>query len=1230
MKLKALLLFLFVPLICSATDINVDPSTFKATYEGAKDGDVLLMEEGTYTGDINLPDGKTVTLKAAEGAEVVFGVKFRGSDASVTGGGIIMEGLVIKPNDSYFMDLTYGDIKTITLRNCDLSAINRCFLRTNNEGHVIDKIEMDRCIIHDCGDGGYNFIYPKHGVREVSVTNSTLYNYKGGESFFSPNSMNVDIDMLFTFSNNTVYKWSKASKYAICNTGNKVGLFSEYTFRNNIIYKAGVDGQTPNILNTTGGYLLAEKNLIADYGTYNQASAADTEISDYTLADFGLTNIPFPDPENGDFSITSESPMATAATDGGPIGDPRWLKNLTNAVHMNVTNSPENAGTVTPAKADYEAGSEVTITATPNYGFRFKQWQDKDGQILSTENPYTFNIEKDMDITAVYSSVETYTLNINKSGDGAKWGNVSLTPEPVDGKYESGTSVTMKVVPNSVTSFLYWNDGSSDAQKTVVMNGDKTFTATFDVVPFIVGWDFSVSEPRGNRPGDYSFTTDNTGNLQLYEGDGKTTNWGASTRTFGGIERNCIRRYTERADMDNPRYLVAKFVVDGYKNIKVHSLAALDNACVHKIQKMQYSTDGVNYTDLSSIDMGSGTESSQWMVLEGTLPEGLSGQVYVRWIGDTESGLAGEPSDSDTEGFYLADIVVYADNEQKDDHEAPKLVATSPEAGSDVASASGNVVLHFNEKVKAGSGDVTINGKAMTPVFGSKTATYAYADMGYGTECEVVVPKGALTDLNGNAFEGTTFKFTTMQRPQPEKKVFDAVVAADGSGDFTSVQEAIDAAPDNSSVPYLIFVENGEYDELVLIPESKPFIHLIGQDKEKTVIKHTINNGGNSDVGYEWSTNNPQSDNYGYSSVVEVNASDFYTENITFYNSWGVDNQSGPMGLAMYSRNDRMTFYNCKFRSYQDTWQTSSRNMADRHYVKDCWIEGAVDYFYGGGDVLLEGCTLYNVRSGSVIVAPCHKEGTKFGYVFSNCTIDGNELANDNKTALGRPWHNAPKTVWLNTTMKIGIKPEGWNNMGAIPALFAEYNSMDADGNPVDLSNRRTEYEYTDGDTGQKVTGTCKATLTDEEAAAYTYEAITRGTDGWNPRKLMEAVSAPANMRYDAASSTLSWDESAYAICYVVTDADDKVVSISTDTSFKPAEGTCGKFTVKAVNEYGSLSEGTTYETTTGINGAGSETTVKEDIYNTSGMKLGSAVKGINIIRRQMGDGTVKVIKIMK
>ena len=70
---------------------------------------------------------------------------------------------------------------------------------------------------------------------------------------------------------------------------------------------------------------------------------------------------------------------------------------------------------------------------------------------------------------------------------------------------------------------------------------------------------------------------------------------------------------------------------------------------------------------------------------------------------------------------------------------------------------------------------------------------------------------------------------------------------------------------------------------------------------------------------------------------------------------------------------------------------TTTRD-ADRHYVKECWLEGAVDYFYGGGNALVEESTLYNVRSGSVIVAPCH-ESVKYGYVFRNCVIDGNEQA---------------------------------------------------------------------------------------------------------------------------------------------------------------------------------------------------------------------------------------------
>ena len=101
---------------------------------------------------------------------------------------------------------------------------------------------------------------------------------------------------------------------------------------------------------------------------------------------------------------------------------------------------------------------------------------------------------------------------------------------------------------------------------------------------------------------------------------------------------------------------------------------------------------------------------------------------------------------------------------------------------------------------------------------------------------------------------------------------------------------------------------------------------------------------------------------------------------------------------------------------------------------------------------------LYNLRSGSVIVAPSHKN-VRFGYVFRNCIVDGNAAAADGKQKLGRPWHNSPRAVYMHTTMRIPLAPEGWTNMGAIPGLFAEYDSRDAEGNVLDLSQRKTEYD---------------------------------------------------------------------------------------------------------------------------------------------------------------------------
>lgn len=402
---------------------------------------------------------------------------------------------------------------------------------------------------------------------------------------------------------------------------------------------------------------------------------------------------------------------------------------------------------------------------------------------------------------------------------------------------------------------------------------------------------------------------------------------------------------------------------------------------------------------------------------------------------------------------------------------------------------------------------------------------------------------------------------------------FQAVVARDGSGDYRTVQEAVNAAPENSKTPWLIFVKNGSYREYLFIPKAKSFIHLIGQDKDKTVIHHSLNVGGKPETNstdteyWRHSVHNPESDVYKYDgSVVKIEAPDFYSENISYVNDWGVDSQKGPQALAMSSQADRIAFNNCNFRSFQDTWMTTGDDTA-RHYVKDCWIEGAVDYFYGGGNVLAENCTFYNTRSGAIIVAPCHKDA-KWGYVFRNCTIDGNEAAANVKkwgVKLGRPWHNSPKTVYIHTTMNIPVSPEGWANMGTLPALFAEYDSRDAAGNILNLDKRKTEYEGR-GENAPK--GNSRAVITAEEAATYTYENIILGTDQWNPRVMMEKLPAPKGVK--KKNQQLEWKSVNDAIGYIVFSG-DRVLGITCGTSLTLPEYPVMELQVCAVNQYGSL-----------------------------------------------------------
>ncbi|MCR4958042.1 MAG: Ig-like domain-containing protein [Prevotella sp.] len=879
---------------------------------------------------------------------------------------------------------------------------------------------------------------------------------------------------------------------------------------------------------------------------------------------------------------------------------------------LSTTSSPANAGYVAMSPVGNAAvgGTSVSFTAKNLSGFQMKEWQDDGGNTLATTSTYSTSISGNTSITAVFGTIETYTLTVNKAGDGAKWGEVVLSPEPVNGKYDAGTEVTLTVIPNNVTNFLTWEDNSASLSRVVTVNGDTEVTATFDVIPFIVAWDFNneKNSSRGNRPADYAFSTDNTGVMLFYQGPNcASTNWGGGKATFGGKELWAARRYTDWSKSEQiPRAFVASFSVKDYDQIKIHSLVAANNSCVRQRQLLQISTTSSTegFSTLRTLTLTE-NPSSEWLNFDYELDtKDMDGMVYIRWIEDETSDFFDGGNHSSTEGFYLADVIIFADQTAVDDTEAPQLVSSSPAEGSTSASARGNIVLSFNERVKAGTGSVTLNGETLNGSFGSKSVTYAYHGLSYGQQYTLSIGVDAITDLSGNAFPARDISFTVMERPQPSAKVFDAVVAKDGTGDYKTVQEAIDAAPTGRIAPWLIFVKNGTYEELVTIPESKPFIHLIGQDKEKTVVCYWINNGGTNDIGWEYSTNNPNSKTYGKQGVVQVNSTDFYTENISYIDSYGVERQAGPMGLAMSSRNDRQAFNNCQFRSYQDTWYTDVRNSSARQYVNNCLIEGAVDFYYGAGDNFIENSTFRLARDGSVIVAPSHQAGTKWGYVMVNNVIDGKGGANK----LGRAWQNQPMAVWINTTLKTTIAPEGWSEWHIAPKLFAEYNTMDADGQPVDLNNRRTTYKVDDDKLapGETSPVTRQAILSAEEAAKYTYEAVTSGNDDWNPRKFFEPVEAPAEVVY--ANGKLTWKAVPYAICYLVMDAEGNVVGMTKDDEYAIAEA--GTYTLRSVNEYGSLGESTNFEVTeamtTGIQAEKNIQVpfVETQVYDLQGRKM--------------------------
>jgi pectin methylesterase-like acyl-CoA thioesterase len=308
--------------------------------------------------------------------------------------------------------------------------------------------------------------------------------------------------------------------------------------------------------------------------------------------------------------------------------------------------------------------------------------------------------------------------------------------------------------------------------------------------------------------------------------------------------------------------------------------------------------------------------------------------------------------------------------------------------------------------------------------------------------------------------------------------IADMVVAQDGSGDFTKVQDAVNAVPNNKSIQTVIFIKPGTYKEKINVSADKKNLKFVGESYENTILTFDDYAGKTKD----------------YASTC-IAADDFTAVGITFQNTIDSRTQGikGGQAAALRVDGDRAVFYKCRIMGFQDTYYTGGNK---RSYHRDCIIIGTTDFIYGNGIALFENCTIYN-RKDSHVTAHCQKlkdgkSQNKFGYVFKHCKIKvypGETVA---KASLGRPWGNGARVVYLYCEIDSHIKDEGWSiwrgRENHKTAYYAEYKNRGPGYKP------KSRLDWTHQ-------------LTDEEAAAYTRENIFKANTttavtlegDWNP-----------------------------------------------------------------------------------------------------------------------------------
>ena len=316
----------------------------------------------------------------------------------------------------------------------------------------------------------------------------------------------------------------------------------------------------------------------------------------------------------------------------------------------------------------------------------------------------------------------------------------------------------------------------------------------------------------------------------------------------------------------------------------------------------------------------------------------------------------------------------------------------------------------------------------------------------------------------------------------PEDKTM--YVAADGTGDFYSIQRAIDASPKEGT---LVLVAPGTYREVLTIDKPNMQLRSANPDASKTVVVNDRSAGANGGTLH--------------SATVNISADNFFAENITFENDFNRTHPQLPAGsqaLALKVTGDRAIFHNVRLLGNQDTVYAGSRNCSPgekdcipaRQYFSDCYVAGNVDFIFGDGKTVFDRCEIHSTphEGGFITAQSKHYPEEDSGLVLNRCklTADAGVTAN---VFLGRPWRPYATVIYLNTEMGERIDPAGWREWhpgethSLDTAFYAEFGST---GPGAHAAERDPHTHF----------------LTPEQARQYEPAVFLRGSDGWDPTQL--------------------------------------------------------------------------------------------------------------------------------